>query len=102
MKKIKPSTKLAIKTFPKLFLKFYASKQGINYKKIDWAEKLFRDCKRIDIEPLSGPSRGFIIFLDNKFSLWFLQDGNHFAYDGFEMGEYENGEVTVFDNLNNN
>jgi len=25
--------------------------------------------------------------------------GNHFKYDGWEMVEYEKGEVTIFDNL---
>lgn len=93
------STKLLMKFFPKTFLRYAAKKQGINQKKLDYAESLFRDCQRIDIQPLRSRRRGFILTLDNKLTLWFYQDGDHFTFDGYEMGEYENGEVTVFDNL---
>lgn len=92
-------TKLFLKFFPKTFLKFAASKQGIDDKKLDYADKLFGNCKRIDIQPLSGKNRGFIITLDNKLSLWFFQDGDSFKFDGYEVGEYDNGEITVFDGL---
>ena len=97
--KINRLTKLFIKFSPKGFLKYTARSQAINPSRLDYAEKLFRDCRRIDIQPLSGSHRGFIIFLDNKFSLWFYQDGDHFVFDGYEMGEYDDGEVTVFDGL---
>ncbi len=77
-----------------------ARKQGLNSKKIKYADKLFRDTKRIDIQPLSGSDgRGFIIFLDNQLSLYFYQDGDHFYFDGFEIGEYDSGDVKVFDGL---
>ncbi len=89
--------KMFIKFFPKIFLKSAAEKQAINPRKLNWAEKLFADCQRIDIKPLRGTSRGFIIYLDSKLSLWFYQDGDHFTFDGYEIGEYEKGEVTVFD-----
>lgn len=85
---------------PRLFLKYAAKEQGLSQKKIDQVMELFGDAKRIDIQPLSSRSgRGFIIFLDNKLSLHFYQDGDHFYYDGLEVGEYENGNVTVFDGL---
>ena len=93
------STKLFIKFFPQTFLKFSARKQGIDPRKLDWADKLFADCQRIDIQPTSGGSRGFILTLDNKLTLWFFQDGDHFTFDGYEMGEYDSGEVTDFDQL---
>lgn len=38
---------------------------------INYAEKLFGNGKKIHIQPLSGnDGRGFIIFVDNKISLW--------------------------------
>lgn len=86
--------------FPKVFLKMHMSKHDIDSNKLDFACKLFGDAKRIDFQPLSGTGgRGFIICLDNKFTLWFYQDGDHFTFDGIEMGEYENGDVTVFDGM---
>ena len=92
--------RLLMRFSPKLFLKLHASKLDIKTDKIDLAYKLFGEAARIDIQPLSGTGgRGFIISLDNKFTLWFYQDGDHFKFDGIEMGEYENGEVTVFDGL---
>lgn len=89
--------KLLMKFSPGWFMKMQANKLGLDYKKVDLAFKLFKDSK-IHIQPLSGVSgRGFIVFIDNKLSLWFNQDGDCFKYDGFEMGEYDDGEVTVFD-----
>ena len=93
------TTKFLIKFFPKLFLRRAAKKQGLDSARLDLAENLFRSCQRIDIQPLAGGSRGFILTLDNKLTLWFYQDGDHFVYDGYEIGQYENGEVTVFDSL---
>jgi hypothetical protein len=90
--------RLTMRFFPKFFLKSSAKELGLDGKKIDLAYDIFEGTK-IHIEPLSGSSRGFIITLDNKLSLWFLQDGDHFEFDGIEMGEYEDGDVTVFDNL---
>ncbi|MEK7065330.1 MAG: hypothetical protein AAB963_02700 [Patescibacteria group bacterium] len=64
---------------------------------IPWHKKLI--LKFFPLQPLSGnDGRGFIIFVDNKISFWFFQDGDHFKYDGFEMGEYGDGNVQVFDN----
>jgi len=89
--------KLLLKVAPSLFMKVWASSMDLDYKKVDSAYKLFHDAK-IHIQPLSGiTGRGFIVFIDNKLSLWFNQNGDHFKYDGYEMGEYDGGEVTVFD-----
>jgi hypothetical protein len=102
-KKIKISWyhRLAMKFSPKLFLKWSAREMGLDEKKIDLAYKLFDDSS-VHIEPLSGGARGFIVTLDNKLNLWFYQDGDHFKFDGIEMGEYGSGDVTVFDNLKKN
>lgn len=53
--------------------------------------------KRIDISPVNSGGRGFIITIDRKSALYFYQEGDHFVYDGCEMGEYEKGDVTIFD-----
>lgn len=90
-------TKLSLRFAPWNFFKYAAKEEGLNPKKIDWAEGLFRDSKRVDIQPLTERSRGFIITIDNRLSLWFNQDGDCFKYDGFETGPYDNGDVTVFD-----
>ena len=73
---------------------------GVENPVFDKAHEVFAEIERIDIVPHVGTERGFRIILDGKTSLWFYQDGDHFKYDGFEMGEYEKGEVTVFDKEN--
>ncbi len=100
MLKINWFTKLLMRVAPRFFFRYAAKEQGIDHRKIKYAIKLFSGAKRIDIQPLPSRSgRGFIIFLDNKLSLYFYQDGDHFYFDGFEMGEYGKGDVTVFDNF---
>jgi hypothetical protein len=49
------------------------------------------------IAPLRN-SRGFILTLDNEVSLWFNQEGDCFKYDGWEVGNYKDGDITVLDN----
>jgi hypothetical protein len=93
-------TRLMLKFFPHWFLKNEFEKIGGESDALDHASELFSD-KRIDIQPLSGDHRGFIITIDNQLSLFFYQDGDHFKFDGYEMGKYENGDVTVFDKLAN-
>jgi hypothetical protein len=100
MLKLNFLTKTLMRLAPISFLHYAARQQGVDDNKIDYAYKLFADAKRIDIQPLSGEGgRGFIVFLDCSLSLYFYQDGDHFYYDGFEIGEYGKGEVTVFDRL---
>lgn len=62
--------KIVMKFFPKLFLKMSAGELGLDEKKINFAYRLFKNAK-VHIELLSGGSRGFIITLDNKLTLWF-------------------------------
>lgn len=100
MFKINCFTKLLMRFAPKTFLRCAAKEQGIEPQNIDYAMKLFGKSKRIDIHPLDSRSgRGFIIILDNKLSLHFYQDSDYFYYDGCEIGKYEKGDVTIFDNI---
>jgi len=80
-------------------MKKFASKQGINSSHFEKAHKLFSNVKRIDFFPLTSGLRGFIIVMDQKTALYFYQDDDHFVYDGFEMGPYEKGKVTIFDKI---
>jgi len=62
------------------------------------AHALFGKVERIDVVPArSAGMRGFQIVLDHLLTLYFSQDGDHFVYDGFEMGFFEGGDVTIFD-----
>jgi hypothetical protein len=63
------------------------------------AHSLFAKVERVDIIPSRSEMRGFQIVIDNILSLFFCQDGDHFVYDGFEMGLCEDGDVTVFDKV---
>jgi hypothetical protein len=65
------------------------------------AHRVFEKAERIDVVPSTGGGRGFQIVFNGMFSLHFSQDGDHFMYDGFEMGEYEGGDVTIFDGYRN-
>jgi uncharacterized membrane protein (UPF0136 family) len=63
------------------------------------AHALFQKIERVDFVPSRSPMRGFQIILDGLLSLYFSQEGDHFIYDGFEMGPYDEGDVTVLDKL---
>jgi hypothetical protein len=90
--------KLKLKFFPMWAIKSFAGRLGVEDAVLDNLHKIFTKTDRIDLVPISG-SREFMIILDGKMSLWFYQDGDHFKYDGFEMGEYGKGDVTIFDKL---
>lgn len=60
---------------------------------------MFATAKRVDIFPLTSGERGFVLMLNKNTALYFYQDGDHFIYDGFEVGEYDGGDVTIFDHL---
>lgn len=55
--------------------------------------------RRIDIEPLSGSGRGFRFIVDRRTAYFFRQEGDGFDYDGYEVGEFEKGDVTIFDEV---
>lgn len=97
--KIKRLEKLLLFLSPKLGLKRLAKKMGIKKIVFDKAHELFFNVDRVDLIPLSSENRGFIMILDRQTALYFYQDGDHFSYDGYEMGEYKKGDVTIFDQL---
>ena len=100
MFKLNNFTRIFMRFAPKGFLRYVAKKQGLDDKKVKYAMKLFEGVERVDIQSLpSSSGRGFIIYLDNKLSLFFYQDGDHFYFVGLEMGEYDKGDVTIFDRL---
>ena len=95
-------TTLSFKLWPQLTMKYMGRRMGIQDPVFDRLHQVFERVGRIDIFPFSpkqSGQRGCMIVLDRKTALYFYQDGDHFIYDGFEMGEYEKGKVTVFDNL---
>ena len=91
--------KLLLKFWPDLEMRRLAKRMAIDNPVFDKLHEVLNSVKAIDIFPYSGNSRGFILVLDRQTALFFNQDGDHFEYDGFEMGEYNKGEVTIFDNM---
>ncbi len=88
------------KLFPEVWINGHVKKMKIDTSFIKLADKLLgrHRNKRIDFFP-ANHGRGFRIVIDNKICLWFFQDGDHFYYDGWEVGKYKNGEVTILDEL---
>lgn len=91
--------KLLLKLYPWLAFKLFAKEFGINNPVFDKAHDVFSGIKRIDLYPTASAERGFIVVLDLKTALYFYQDGDHFKYDGFEMGQYDKGDVTILDHI---
>lgn len=83
-------TRLFLRFWPHVGFKRLNKKLGIVNDVFDKADEVFRGSKRIELYPISG---------DLKTALYFHQDGDHFKYDGFEMGEYEKGDITIFDDI---
>ena len=100
--KISWFTKLMFKLWPGLAMLRMARKMGISNPLFDEAQELFSRVRRIDLFPSASGLRGFTLVLDRKTALYFYQDGDHFVYDGFEMGRYDKGDVTIFDNAKRN
>jgi len=92
--------KTLLRLRPKLAVKLLTRKMGIKASLFNQAHEVFSKTERIDIFPLKSGHRGFIIILDRNTALYFYQDGNHFIYDGYEIGEYDEGDITIFDNIN--
>jgi len=78
---------------------YYLVIAKLKLRKISSLHEKLAGSQRVDLIPLKGSGRGFMIVLDNKEALYFYQDGDHFVYDGCEVGKYENGKVTIFDNI---
>ena len=95
-------TRIMLKFWPRFYMWRAAKKIGVTDPLFDKAHEIFSKVERIDLFPSGGAEgRSLIMVLDSKTALFFYQDGNHFKYDGFEMGEYNKGEVTVFDKIKN-
>ncbi|MBI2607602.1 MAG: hypothetical protein HYW51_02135 [Candidatus Doudnabacteria bacterium] len=95
-------TKLLLKLDPIRGTKRFNKRSGVRNDVFDKAHELFSKIERIDIFPLGGGLRGFVLVLDQNTALFFYQDGDYFKYDGFEMGKYAKGKVTIFDDLPDN
>lgn len=80
-------------------MRLLAKNQGIKNVVFEKIHEIFKNSQRIDIFPTAGNQRGFIIIIDQETAIYFYQNGDHFEYDGFEMGEYEKGKVTIFDDF---
>lgn len=91
-------TKLLLRFWPGMAMRYFAKRAGIKNPLFDKAHDLFSQIKSIDIIP-TGIGRGFMIIIDGKTALYFYQNGDHFVYDGFEIGEYKKGDVTIFDEI---
>jgi len=91
--------RLLMKYWPGMAMRVLAKKFNLGTPVFDKLHEVFAATERIDFFPSESGSRGFLIVLDGKTALYFNQDGDHFIYDGFEMGEYDKGDVTVLDKL---
>ena len=91
-------TKLLLKHWPTLAMRLFAKKMGIKNIIFDKAHEALFKTERIDFFPTIG-GRGLIMVIDGKTALFFYQEGDHFVYDGYEMGKYNKGDVTVFDGI---
>jgi|SRR6185503_11565303 len=89
---------LLLKFSPRLAFRYFARQRGIRNNAQEKMHEAFAQSERIDMFPLQS-SRGFMLVIDNRLSLWFYQNGDGFKYDGIEIGEYEKGDVTILDKL---
>ena len=98
-KKVSLLIRILLRLWPQKGLTHLAREFGMNPKSMEKANNLFSKVKRIDIIPSASTERGFQIILDKSTALYFYQDDDHFIFDGSEVGEYEGGDVTIFDHL---
>lgn len=97
--KISWYTRLLLKLWPRAAIAFLARQQGIEDSPFGPLHDIFSGVGRVDIVPYQSGSRGFMIILNRHTALYFNQDSDHFTYDGFEVGKYDGGDVTIFDKL---
>ncbi|MBI4120007.1 MAG: hypothetical protein HY454_00935 [Parcubacteria group bacterium] len=90
-------TRFLLRVLPLQGIRRLSRRLGVDPDVADKAHALFENIEKVDLVPLQSGQRGFQLILDQSTALYFYQDGDHFKYDGFEMGEYEKGDVTVFD-----
>lgn len=90
-------TRFLLRVLPLQGIRRLSRRLGVDPDVADKAQALFGNVEMVDVVPLRSGRRGFQLILDHSTALYFYQDGNHFKYDGFEMGEYGGGDVTIFD-----
>lgn len=91
--------RIFLRLFPHAFFRRQAQHlkaDGTLYRR---AHEALAKVERVDLFPSASGQRGFLLVLDRTTALYFYQDGDHFVYDGFEIGEYEPGDVTVLDGV---
>ena len=100
-KEFKPGllVRLMLRFIPVVGFKMLNKKLGVKNGAFEKAHDVFSRVDRVDLFPSGSGSRGFILILDKKTALYFYQNSDHFVYDGFELGEYDGGDVTLFDGL---
>lgn len=79
----------------------YLRKQKYANRKFDDIMSVFED-KRIDFLPgIESGYRGFRLILDNKTSLEFIQNGDHFEFDTYitSTHEYPKGNISILDDI---
>ncbi len=63
--------------------------EGLSPDIFDKADEIFSAVETIEFCPIGTPKEpGWIIVLDQRFSLWFYQKDKKWIYDGFEIGDY--------------
>lgn len=92
-------TRVLLLVAPMRGLKRLSRDMGIDTLVADKAHALFEGAQTIDVVPSRSNDRGFQLIIDRQTALYFYQDGDHLTYDGFEMGEYDKGDVTIFDTI---
>jgi hypothetical protein len=93
------TTRLLLRFWPRIGIRRIMRVFGVDGKQAERVHEVFRRLGTVDLFPLESGSRGFVLVLDRQIALYFYQDGDAFAYDGFEIGEYEKGDVRLFDRL---
>ena len=92
-------TKILFKISPELGVKYLTRKMDTKTDSIQTFHSLFSAVKRVDVHPLETGFRGFALVLNQETALYFIQDGEHFKYKGYEVGKFEGGDVRVFDKI---
>ncbi|MFW6110276.1 MAG: hypothetical protein ACOC6Q_02525 [Patescibacteria group bacterium] len=78
--------------FPHKYFKYASKFFDLTPEKIESTWILFGNTDRFEIFPNdSKKGRGFVLVLDNRLALFFLQHGDAFRYNGMEMGKFKKG-----------
>jgi hypothetical protein len=94
--------RLLLRFWPRMAMRIFSREIDADYSVLESINGALQGIEHVDIFPFSpreGGHRGFMLVLDRKMALYFYQDGESFRYDGYEMGEYDKGDVSVFDDM---